>query len=170
MPLESGRVEVLEMLQTVLALGRERARSRNLQLALHCPADIGVITADARRLKQAVFNLVSNAIKFTAPGGAVTVEAERRAGELLMTVADTGLGISQSDQTRLFEKFAEGARRSGAGLGLSLVKTLIELHGGKVAIETAPGRGTRILCRLPASPVEHEVLRGWPGADGKIAA
>ena len=104
MVLETRRVEVFEMLQAVLSLTRERARSRDLALELQCPPDIGVIEADERRLKQALFNLISNAIKFTLPGGAVTLRAERREAELLLTVADTGIGIPQSDQARIVRK------------------------------------------------------------------
>jgi signal transduction histidine kinase len=149
MALETGRVAVFEMLQTVLALIRERAASRNLSLELRCPADIGAIAADERRLKQALFNLLSNAIKFTPPGGEITIEAERRDTELLLTVADTGIGIPRRDQPRMLEKFERGARQSGPGLGLALVKSLIELHGGTIAIESTLGRGTKIVCRLP---------------------
>jgi signal transduction histidine kinase len=149
MVLETGRVEVREMLQTVFSLIRDRAASRNLSLELQCPPDIGAIAADERRLKQALFNLISNAIKFTPPGGVVTIVAERREAELLLIVADTGIGIPRADQARMLEKFEHGPRQSGAGLGLSLVKSLIELHGGKIGIESTVGRGTRIVCRLP---------------------
>jgi signal transduction histidine kinase/PAS domain-containing protein len=161
MALETGRVEVAELLDAVAVLTRERARSRNLVLALDCPDDIGAITADERRLKQALFNLVSNAIKFTPEGGSIRLEArfgERAEGQrerdLILAVADTGVGIAPDDHERVFEKFERGnphTRESGAGLGLSLVKSLIELHGGSVAIESAPGAGTTILCRLPGA-------------------
>jgi len=149
--LDTKRVEILGMLRSVVKLTRERARSRELTLDLRCPPDIGAIEADETRLKQALFNLISNAIKFTPPGGAISVAAERGEGELRLIVADTGVGIAQSDQLRVFEKFERGTRQSGAGLGLSLVKNLIELHGGTVAIDSAPERGTRIICRLPAA-------------------
>jgi signal transduction histidine kinase len=155
MALENSRVEVCDMLEAVLGLTRERARSQNLSLTLHCPADIGAITGDERRLKQALFNLVSNALKFTPTGGAVQVEARLDpAGDLILAVTDTGVGIPEADRQRVFEKFERGqpfSREAGAGLGLSLVKNLIELHGGTVAIESAPGSGTTVLCRLPAN-------------------
>src|SRR5207248_4799990 len=112
MVLDTGRVEILDMLQTVLALTQERARSRELEIELCCPPDIGAIAADERRLKQTLFNLISNAIKFTPPGGAIRIEAERRESELLLTVADSGIGIPPSDQARMFEKFERGMRRS----------------------------------------------------------
>ena len=151
MHLETGRVDIGEMLEAVLNLTRERGRSRDLKLELHCPPDIGAIEADERRLKQALFNLISNSIKFTPPGGTITLEAEPCDGELLLSVADTGIGIPPSDQARVLEKFERGARQAGAGLGLALVKSLIELHGVTVAIESATGWGTRVICRLPAA-------------------
>ncbi len=151
MVLETGRVEIFDMLKTVLALTHGRARSRELEIQLCCPPDIGAIAADERRLKQAVFNLISNAIKFTPPGGWIRIEAERCDSELLLTVADSGIGIPPSDQTRMFEKFEPGVPRSGAGFGLSLVKSLIDLHGGTVTIDSAAGRGTTITCRLPTA-------------------
>ena len=151
MVLETGRIDVCAMLQAVLSLTRERARSCDLELDLRCPPEIGVIDGDERRLKQALFNLISNAVKFTPPGGAIRVEAARREDTLLLTVADTGVGIPPADQARVFETFERGLRRSGAGLGLALVKSLIELHGGTIVIESASGQGTRITCRLPVS-------------------
>ena len=151
MVLETGRIDVLTMLHSVLSLTHERARSRDLELDLRCPPEIGVVEGDERRLKQALFNLISNAVKFTPPGGAIRLEATRRDDALLLTVADTGVGIPLADQARVFEKFERGVRQPGAGLGLSLVKSLIELHGGTVVIESASGQGARITCRLPVA-------------------
>jgi signal transduction histidine kinase len=162
MALETGPVEIRDMLESVIALTRERARSQNLSLTMSCPPEIGAIEADERRLKQALFNLISNALKFTPAGGSIRLEArldgqhpgQRNGGDVVLAVADTGVGIPAADQERVFEKFERGdphPREYGAGLGLSLVKSLIELHGGSVAIESEPGAGTTILCRLPAS-------------------
>ena len=156
MALETERIEICDVLEAVAVLTRERARSQSLTLAISCPVDIGAIEADERRLKQALFNLVSNAIKFTPAGGAIRLEAgveEQDSGDLILAVSDTGVGIPAGDQERVFEKFERGspyARESGAGLGLSLVKSLIELHGGSVTIESQAGAGTTIVCRLPA--------------------
>ncbi len=151
MILETGRVDIFNMLKTVLVLTRGRARNQELEIELSCPPDIGVIAADERRLKQALFNLISNAIKFTPPGGAIRIQAERRESELLLTVADSGIGIPPSDRARMFEKVERGMPRSGAGLGLSLVKSLIDLHGGAVTIDSAAGQGTTVTCRLPTA-------------------
>jgi signal transduction histidine kinase len=153
MALETGRIEVGDMLESVMALTRERARSQNLSLTMSCPPGTGAIEADERRLKQAIFNLISNAIKFTPSGGSIRLEARFNDGDLLLAVTDTGVGIPVADRERVFEKFERGnpqSREAGAGLGLSLVKSLIELHGGSVDIDSEPGTGTTILCRLPA--------------------
>jgi signal transduction histidine kinase len=155
MALETSRVEVGDMLESVMALTRERARSQNLSLTLSCPPDMDAIEADERRLKQAIFNLISNAIKFTPSGGSIHVDArlDDADGDLILSVADTGVGIPAADRDRVFGRFERGdpnSREGGAGLGLSLVKSLIELHGGSVTIDTAPNSGTTILCRLPA--------------------
>ncbi len=153
MALETGRIEVADMLESVMGLTRERARSQNLSLTMSCPPGTGAIEADERRLKQAIFNLISNAIKFTPSGGSIRLEASIDDGDLILAVADTGVGIPVADRERVFEKFERGnpqSREAGAGLGLSLVKSLIELHGGSVNIDSEPGSGTTILCRLPA--------------------
>lgn len=149
MTLETRQVDVFETLKAVLSLARERACTRNLALTLQCPTDIGMIEADDTRLKQALFNLVSSAIRFTLPGGEITLRAERRETELLLTVADTGIGIPQSDQRRILRQLQRSSGRSDTGLGLSLVKRLIELHGGSVATASETGPGTTIVCRLP---------------------
>jgi signal transduction histidine kinase len=172
MTLEPAPIDVREMLQGVMTLTRERARNRNLDLSLRCPASVGSITADERRLKQALFNLISNAIKFTPSGGSIRVEARRQDDGLVLAVSDTGVGIPAADQARIFDKFERGdpqAPQSGAGLGLSLVKSLIELHGGTVTIESKPGTGTAVRCRLPAAvpaaPVQAEPQETAPIAE-----
>ncbi|HEY3911866.1 MAG TPA: PAS-domain containing protein [Stellaceae bacterium] len=150
MVLERGPVDLPDVLQAVVGLALERARARGLDLSLSCPASIEPIEADERRLKQALFNLISNAVKFTPPGGAIEVAAARRGDELLLTVTDTWPPLAPSDEAPAFSKPALGERQTGSGLGLSLVKNLVGLHGGTVDIRAARGRGTRVACRLPA--------------------
>jgi signal transduction histidine kinase len=152
--LEPRPVDIAEMLRGIVTLTHERARNQGLALECRCPPDIGTIEADERRLKQALFNLVSNALRFTPEGGSVSIAAERKGGDLLLVVSDTGIGIPAADQARVFEKFERGSprtRHSGAGLGLALVKNLIELHGGAVELDSQPGRGTIVTCRLPTA-------------------
>ena len=153
MSLELDTVDLYRMLSSVLALTRERARKKKLDIEFDCPADIGVIVADERRLKQALFNILSNSIKFTPENGSITLTARRANGELTLTFTDTGIGIPRADQGRVFGKFERGRSpeaRHGAGLGLSLVKSFIELHGGDVELDSEEGAGTRLTCRLPA--------------------
>jgi signal transduction histidine kinase len=141
------------LLDTVAGIMQEWARSQNLRLNVDCPANLGSIQVDERRLKQAMCNLVSNAIKFTPPGGSITLAGRIENGNAVFTVSDTGIGIAAEDQARVFKEFERGraqARRAGAGLGLSLVKRIVELHGGHVAMESSPNRGTTVICVLPA--------------------
>jgi signal transduction histidine kinase len=162
MTLEIQEVDIHTLMSSVLALTRERARRQNLKLEFACPTDIGTLTADERRLKQALFNLISNALKFTPPGGTVTLGARRDGPNLALFVADTGVGVPREDQARIFDKFERGnphARQSGPGLGLSLVKSFIELHGGWVEMDSRPGSGTTVTCYLHAGSQARPVLR-----------
>jgi signal transduction histidine kinase len=150
--LDVQAVDIQALLESVYTLGHERARNGTLSLLLDCPRDIGSLAGDERRLKQALFNLLSNAFKFTPPGGTVTLSARPADQEILLTVTDTGIGIAREDRARVFGKFERRAgqgRQPGAGLGLSLVKSFIELHGGRVDLESEPDRGTRVTCHLP---------------------
>ena len=153
--LERESFDLEAALESTLSLGRERARKQKLTLELECASPLGEIMADERRIKQALFNLLSNAIKFTPPGGRVTLGAERRGAEVAIWVADTGIGIDAEERNLVFEKFQRGRRaksRKGVGLGLSLVKSIVELHGGSVDLDSQVGVGTRITCRLPLAP------------------
>jgi signal transduction histidine kinase len=156
MTLETQELDIHTLMSSVLALSRERARNQNLKLEFDCPPDIGSFFGDERRLKQALFNLISNALKFTPAGGTVTLAARRTAERVALIVADTGVGVPREDQARIFEKFERGspnARHSGPGLGLSLVKSFIELHGGTVEMDSRPGTGTTVTCYLNVPPV-----------------
>jgi len=153
MTLDREPVAPKTLLDTVAGIMQEWARSQNLRLNVDCPANLGAIQVDERRLKQAMCNLVSNAIKFTPPGGSITLAGRIENGNAVFTVSDTGIGIAAEDQARVFKEFERGraqARRAGAGLGLSLVKRIVELHGGHIAMESSPNRGTTVICVLPA--------------------
>jgi signal transduction histidine kinase len=158
--LERGRVDIRDMLDAVVNLTKDRALSRGLDLELRCPPQIGVIEGDERRLKQAFFNLISNAIKFTLPGGAIRVDAKRGDRELLVSVMDTGDGLTTAEQVQAFGQVERKRSRTGSDLGLSLVKSLVELHGGSVEIEPVPGRASRITCRLPTPPADRDDADG----------
>jgi len=163
--LERETVSVRQLFDDLHTLAHERARSRGLTLTVTCPDDIGTIEADPRRLKQALFNLLSNAFNFTPDGGTVTLSAQCMGDTVRLSVTDTGVGIRDADQSRVFDKFERGhPRKGGPGLGLSLVKSLIELHGGRVEMASQPESGTRVTCELPvrapdagAAEVTHSV-------------
>lgn len=154
MSLEVQDVEIETLMDGLAEVATERADQAGLTIKVDCPDDIGSLPADPVRLRQALFNLVSNAIQFTPAGGSITLAARRDGDDMLLTVTDTGIGIAPEDQERVFQRFERGdpnARESGTGLGLALVKSLIELHSGSVGLESAPGEGTKAVCRLPVS-------------------
>ena len=107
-----------------------------------------MIRADAKRLGQSLDHLIENAIMQTPPGGTITLTARRAQGEVQLQVSDTGRGIPFHVQAHIFDRFV-GRDRGGPGLGLALVKALIELHGGWVALESEPGQGATFTCHLP---------------------
>ena len=115
------------------------------------------VRGSARELALLVRNLVDNAIRYTAPGGSVHVELASDDGEVVLAIADTGIGIPHRDLPRIFERFyrvdrARSRETGGTGLGLSIVKHVAENHGGRVEVTSELGQGTRFEVRLPASP------------------
>ncbi len=160
MALELDTVDLHTMLAGVLNLTRERARRKALKVEFDCPPDIGWMVADEKRIKQVLFNLLSNAVAFTPPHGTIRLSAWRDGDDIAIAVADTGVGIPQADQERVLRTFERGgapdARQGGAGLGLSLVTRFIELHGGQVEVKSAPNKGTTVTCRLPSGAAEEE--------------
>ncbi|MCH7710477.1 MAG: PAS-domain containing protein [Proteobacteria bacterium] len=149
-------VDIHDMMTSVLGLAKQRSGNQRITIELDCADDIGEMVADGRRLKQALFNLLSNSIRYTPEDGTITLSARRKDGDVFLEVADTGVGIDEEDQARIFEKFEHGARSEGVstgiGLGLALVKSFVELHGGDVELKSKPGKGATVTCRLPAEP------------------
>ncbi|HEY5597804.1 MAG TPA: ATP-binding protein, partial [Kiloniellales bacterium] len=163
MRLDLAPVDIRALLENLQTVSHERAYNRNLSLKVSCPEDVGTLMADGRRLRQALYNLLSNAFKYTTEGGIVTVSAGRDDSEVLLTVSDTGTGMRAEDVARVFGKFERGSgqgRQGGAGLGLSLVKSLIELHGGWVELDSAPEKGTRVTCHIPIERPESQPQSG----------
>ena len=168
---EAGKVE-LELsefsLRDALANGvtmiRERAARHGIDVELKGEG-IDRVRADERKVKQIVFNLLSNAVKFTPDGGRVAIEATRGDSEIRVAVRDTGIGIDERDRERIFQEFQQASRdpersREGTGLGLTLTKRFVELHGGRIWVESEPGQGSTFTFTLPQPPAgEKEV--GW---------
>ena len=140
--------------------GRHGARAggegRRARSALAADPQVDVVEGDERRIRQVIFNLLSNAVKFTPAGGAVDVSAAQVNGEVRVSVADTGPGIAPEDRERIFEEFqqTEAAieQREGTGLGLALSKRLVELHGGRIWVDSEVGKGSTFVFTLPARP------------------
>ncbi len=132
-----------------------RLAEQKITLEIDVPDDIGAFHVDPQRVRQILFNLVSNAIKFSNAGGSIRVSAAKEGGDVVFTVADDGVGIPKEILPRVFERFegfAPPGRRSGAGVALSVVKSLVELHGGGIAIHSEEGKGTTVTVRLPIVP------------------
>jgi len=148
--LELDTVDVHALLAGVLGLVKERSRKQKLDLDFDCPADIGWVVADEKRLKQVLFQLLSNATKGGGAGSKVALTAKRVEEMVAISVSDSGSRLARSDQADLFEKTTrEDNTDAAAGMGLTLVRRFIELHGGRVSIETKPGQGTTVTCYLP---------------------
>lgn len=138
------------------ALGvRERLTRHRLLLDIAMGEDGLLVIADVERLTQVVFNLVSNAIGFSPDGATIVLECHREGEHIAIIVQDEGSGIAEGDQQAVWERFESrptGVRRRGAGLGLSVAKSIVELHKGSIRLQSAPGRGTRVTVLLPAPP------------------
>jgi signal transduction histidine kinase len=135
---------------------QERANEQQIGLRFEPGPDLPNVMVDPRAMRQVLLNLLSNAIKFTRPGGEVTLRAQlSMEGELLLQVIDTGIGMREEDLHRVLEPFVQvenelTRRYEGTGLGLSLSKQLIELHGGRIGIVSKPNVGTTVSVYLPA--------------------
>ncbi len=160
---EAGKIDlqiepfpVGTLCQASLGLVQQMARQKNIQIALHIDDTVEVIQGDERRLRQVLVNLLSNAIKFTPMGGQVGLEVTGdRAGETVyLTVWDSGIGIAQEDMGQLFQPFVQlngglSKQYAGSGLGLALVRRLVELHCGSVTVQSQVGQGSRFIVSLP---------------------
>ncbi|WP_392542915.1 GAF domain-containing protein [Oryzobacter telluris] len=160
---EAGRMEIelstfplADAVHGVLSLLRERAQRAGLELVSDLSTVPGLVRADELRFKQVLLNLVGNAVKFTPAGGSVTVAATLEGPDLVLTVSDTGVGIAQDDQERIFDSFQQGSRSTsqveGTGLGLTLTRRIVELHGGRVWLTSEVGVGSTFGVTFPNQP------------------
>ncbi|MFJ2426714.1 PAS domain-containing sensor histidine kinase [Pseudomonas sp. NPDC087804] len=190
MELELEPVELQSVLSNSLLIVREKAALQSIQLKLETDGDLGSIELDLRKTKQIVYNLLANAVKFSAPGGVVTLAVRKVSREevgvlggdwpvhafqipesdfelfLELSVSDTGIGIAESNMDKLFRAFSQidsslARRFEGTGLGLAMVKQLTELHGGSVAVASLEGAGARFVAWLPIRSSTH-VEAPWP--------
>jgi signal transduction histidine kinase len=158
--IEAGRMELTPApfhlpgaLENAVTLVKERAGRHGIALELDLDPSLVEVIADERKVKQVVLNLLSNAVKFTPEGGRIVLRAARREGAVEIAVSDTGVGIAPEDQAAIFEEFrqvgSDDRRREGTGLGLALARKFVELHGGRIRVESAVGRGSTFTFTLP---------------------
>ena len=162
--LQEEVVDARSLAQAALRIVEGRAADGGLRLAVDLPGEPLLLRADARAVKQVLLNLLSNAVKFTPAGGSITLSGRCDAtGGLVFAVADTGIGMAPEDVGKALEAFGQidsslGRRFEGTGLGLPLVQSLVGLHGGRLAIDSAPGRGTTATVHFPPErTVQSEV-------------
>lgn len=174
---EAGRVEVelsrfdfRQLLEGSLVMVKERAMAHGIALSLDIAADVEMVVGDERKVKQIMFNLLSNAVKFTPDGGQVGIRARAYEAFVWVDVWDTGIGIAPGDQHRVFEEFQQvgqglTGKPEGTGLGLALTRKFVELHGGKITVESDLDRGSTFTFTLPISDGELAPRAGMPVAE-----
>jgi signal transduction histidine kinase len=161
--IEAGRMELApapfhlpSALDNAVTLVKERAARHGISLEVELDPQLGEVVGDERKVKQVVLNLLSNAVKFTPEGGRISLKAGRKDGPVEIAVTDTGVGIAPEDQAAIFEEFRqvgsdETRKQEGTGLGLTLAKKFVELHGGRIWVASAPGRGSTFTFTLPVA-------------------
>ena len=174
--IEAGRVDlekrpfdIAALVHRVLTTVRSLAAKKHLHVDTAIAEDLGLLDADEVRIKQVLYNLLSNAIKFTEREKRIGIEARGEGEDCLIIVWDEGIGIPEGDQERIFEPFEQlrrGHEGHGTGLGLTIVKNLVELHGGSVSVESEVGAGSRFTVRLPGPPPRREAGRGGRARGG----
>jgi GAF domain-containing protein/anti-sigma regulatory factor (Ser/Thr protein kinase) len=154
MELELTKFDLPSAVENALILVRERTTRHGIKLERVIDEKLGDFVGDERKVKQILLNLLSNAVKFTPEGGQIKVEASLGDSAAIVSVTDTGIGIAAGDQEAIFEEFRQVGsdytrKREGTGLGLSLTKKLVEMHGGKIWVESEPGKGATFTFTLP---------------------
>jgi two-component system phosphate regulon sensor histidine kinase PhoR len=162
--LEIRRVSVSQLIESCYETAQRRAEEKDLRLSLDLPTVLPDISGDARRLAEVLQNLLDNAIQYTLPGGQIVLSAVATPTEVVFTVSDTGIGIPQADQSRIFERFyrvdaARSREAGGTGLGLAIAKHLVEVHEGRLWVESEVGRGSEFHFSIPIFDPEHTASR-----------
>ncbi|HMI52478.1 MAG TPA: ATP-binding protein [Candidatus Saccharimonadales bacterium] len=173
--LEIDRMGVSPFVDSCLETAQRRAAQKELNISVDVPEGLPDIAGDRRRLAEVLQNLLDNAIQYTLPGGRITLSARADAAEVVFTVADTGIGIPQADQPRIFERFyrvdvARSREVGGTGLGLAIARHLMEVHGGRIWVESEVGQGSHFHFSVPIFDPERGVPRvngaGGPATRG----
>jgi two-component system phosphate regulon sensor histidine kinase PhoR len=162
--LEIRSVSVAQLIESCYETAQRRAAEKGLSLTQNVPSQLPDVAADNRRLQEVLQNLLDNAIQYTLPSGKIVLSAENRGDEVIFTVADTGIGIPQADQPRIFERFyrvdvARSREAGGTGLGLSISKHLVEAQGGRIWVESEVGVGSKFHFAIPVFDPERVAAR-----------
>ena len=162
--LEISDVSVTQFVAICLETAQRRAVEKELQLVVNVPEDLPDIAADRRRLAEVLQNLLDNAMQYTLAGGKITLSARHTDHEVVFTVSDTGIGIPKTDQSRIFERFyrvdaARSREVGGTGLGLAIAKHLVEVHGGRLWVDSEIGQGSQFHFSVPEFAPEHAAAR-----------
>jgi two-component system phosphate regulon sensor histidine kinase PhoR len=168
---ESRSVSVSELIESCLETAQHRAAEKDLEVTADFPANLPNIAGDRRRLAEVLQNLLDNAIQYTLPGGRVVVRADLRDADVVFTVSDTGIGIPKVDQSRIFERFyrvdaARSREAGGTGLGLAIAKHLVEVHGGRIWVDSEVGQGSHFHFSVPVFDRERGAPRVPAGGAG----
>jgi two-component system phosphate regulon sensor histidine kinase PhoR len=147
-------VRLSELFAAIVHDWAKKFAEKKLSVDIAIAANLPIIRADETRLQEILYNLLDNSLKYTQPGGKIRLQAQRDGDEIALSVSDTGLGISETDLPRVFERFyrtdkARSRELGGTGLGLSIVKHIAQMHGGRVEAQSELGRGTTIRVLLP---------------------
>src|SRR5208282_598 len=167
--MEIRAVSVTQLIESCYETAQRRAAEKGLDLSLKVPSHLPEVAADNRRLQEVVQNLLDNATQYTLPGGKIVLSAETFNDEVVFTVADTGIGIPQADQPRIFERFyrvdvARSREAGGTGLGLSIAKHLVEAQGGRIWVESEVGVGSKFHFSIPVFDPERAASRAMSSA------
>ena len=154
MDLDAASFDLPSAIANAMTLIRERAQRHAITLAQDTDPSLGEVVADERKFKQILLNLLTNAVKFTPDGGRIEVSARAEGDNLLVAVHDTGIGIAPEDQEAVFEEFRQVGRnytnkQEGTGLGLALTRKFVELHGGRIWLESELGKGSTFTFTIP---------------------
>lgn len=152
--LQLSEVNVSNLVRGVVRDWEKKFGDKDLRVIVDLAPDVQVIRADEMRLREVLYNLLDNAVKYSSQGAEIRLRAQRHDGQMTLSVSDTGIGIGKEDLPRIFERFyrvdkARSSELGGTGLGLSIVKHIAQLHGGRVEAESEPGHGTTIRVLLP---------------------
>lgn len=162
--LEIRSLSVEQLMESCLETSQHRAVEKNLQVLLEPPPNLPEVAGDRRRLAEVLQNLLDNAIQYTPARGKITLSAEVKGNEVIVTVSDTGIGIPRADQPRIFERFyrvdvARSREAGGTGLGLSIAKHLVEVHGGRLWVESEVGKGSSFHFSVPIFNAQGEAVQ-----------